>query len=191
MISGPPGFSAIITGISYALNLSLKRVNPTPEAHPNSPTAISQAIWFRFLITVLNGVVILGFDQLSAVILFILISAIDTLSYPVVSHIVLHRSGLGKIYPSFITGFTWVGNLRVLMLMTISLLTVSLGAENMQLIMFPFAIWMIWASWSVATRAIGRGGWVGAGMVFLALILEMLLGAMIITFIHPVTPIAS
>ena len=60
-----------------------------------------------------------------------------------------------------------------------------MGVENMQIIMFPFAIWMIWASWSVATKSIGRGGWVGAGMVFLALILEMLLGAMIITFIHP------
>ena len=185
MISGPPGFSAIVTGISYALSLATKRVEPSAEAHPNGPVAISQAIWFRFLITILNGVVILGFDNAFALVLFFMISAIDTLSYPVVSHVVLYRSGLGKVYPNFITGFTWVGNLRVLMLMTISLLTISLGVESMQIIMFPFAIWMIWASWSVATRAIGRGGWAGAGMVLLALVLEMLLGALIITFIHP------
>ena len=185
MISGPPGFSAIVTGISYALSLATRRVEPSADAHPNGPVAISQAIWFRFMITVLNGVVILGFDNVVGLVLFFLIAAIDTMSYPVVSHLVLAKSGLGKTYPNFITGFTWVGNLRVLILMTISLLTVSLGAENMQIIMFPFAIWMIWASWSVATKSIGRGGWIGAGMVFLALILEMLLGAMIITFIHP------
>ena len=191
MIAGPPGFSAIISGISYGLSLAIRKVEPGPDAHPNGPIAISQAIWFRFMITVLNGVVILGFDKMTALVLFIFISAIDTLSYPVVSHAILHRSGLGKLYPTFITSFTWVGNLRVLILMTISLLTVSLGAENMQLIMFPFAIWMIWASWSAATRSLGRGGWAGAGMVFLALVLEMLLGAMILTFIHPSLPAAS
>ena len=185
MISGPPGFSTIITGLSYAFNLSLRKVNPTSDTHPNNPVAISQAIWFRFMISVLNGVVVLGFGKLTTLILFILIAAIDTLSYPVVSHTVLHRSGLGKVYPSFITGFTWVGNLRILMMMTIVLLTSSFGVEHMQPIMFAFAIWMIWASWSVATITIGRGGWVGAGMVFLALILEVLLGAIILTFIHP------
>ena len=78
MISGPPGFSAIVTGISYALNLATRRVEPTAEAHPNGPVAISQAIWFRFMITVLNGVVILGFDKITALILFFLIAAIDT-----------------------------------------------------------------------------------------------------------------
>ena len=94
MISGPPGFSAIVTGISYALSLATRRVEPSAEAHPNGPVAISQAIWFRFMITVLNGVVILGFDNVVGLVLFFLIAAIDTLSYPVVSHLVL-AIGLG------------------------------------------------------------------------------------------------
>ncbi len=188
MISRPPGFSAIVSGISYALSLALRKVEPSPKAHPNGPIAIAQALWFRYMVTVLNGVVILGFDKVTALVLFFLISAIDTLSYPVVSHAVLHKAGMARVYPTFITAFTWVGNLRVLLLMTISLLTVGLGVESMQIIMLPFAIWMIWASWSVATHALGRGGWAGAGMVFLALVLEMLLGALILTFIHPPVP---
>lgn len=191
MISTPPGFSATITGISYALNLALKKADPTPEAHPHDSTAIAQALWFRFIIAILNGAIILGLGDWSPLILFILISAIDTLSYPVVSHAVLNRAGLGSLYPCFITAYTWVGNLRILMLMTIGLLAANFEFQEPYMIMFPFALWMLWAAWSVATRALGRGGWVGAGMVLLAVILEMILGLLIIMFINPAVPLES
>lgn len=183
---GPPGFSAIIAGMTYGLRLALRQVDPADtDAHPNGPAAIAQALWFRYLITALNGVLVLSFDQTAAILLFLLISVIDTFAYPVVSHGVLYRAGLGPRYPSFITAYTWVGNLRILLLMSVSLLTASFGTQELQIALFPFALWMIWASWSVATHSLKRGGWVGAGMVFLGLILEMLLGALIITFIHP------
>jgi hypothetical protein len=120
--------------------------------------------------------------------MFFLISAISVLSYPVASQAVLYRSGLSEAYPSFITGFVWVGNLRVFLLTMINMLSGIFGPENLLIVMFPFAIWMIWASWSVATLALGRGGWVGAGMVLLALVLEMLLGVLFIIFILPPVP---
>jgi hypothetical protein len=186
MISGPPGITNIVRGITYAINLSVRRVHPNSDAHPSDSAAIAQAIWFRYIITVLSVALVLDFDPASTFILILLIYAIDALSYPVVSHIVLHRAGLGKVFPSFITAFTWLGNLRVLLGMILGQLSSILSVEeNILIIMFPLAIWMIWASWSVATLALGRGGWAGAGMVLLALVLEMVLTAMIVIYVLP------
>lgn len=190
MIPAPPGFSAIIAGLAYAFRLSTRAVHPNNKsAHPQDSVAIWHALWFRLMVTTFNGVMIFGFKNGSLLLTFFLISLIDTLSYPVVSHSVLARSNLIDRYHRFITCFTWVGNLRVLLMMAITLTAGLINQDNLQIMILPFAIWMIWAAWSVSTQSLERGGWVGAGMVFLALILEMLLGALIITFIHPNLPV--
>lgn len=193
MIPSPPGFSAIINGIAYGLRLATRSVHPNagpnhPKGHACDATAIWQALWFRLLVTLFNGVLILGFNQISTMLLFFFITVIDTLSYPVASHAILHRTSMANRFPAFITAFTWVGNLRVLLMMSITLLAGMFDDQTLQVMIFPFALWMIWAAWSVATQSLGRGGLIGAGMVFLALVLEMILGALIITFIHPSLP---
>ena len=193
MIPSPPGFSAIINGITYGLRLATRAVHPNdgpthPKGHAYDANAIWQALWFRFLVTLFNGALILGFADISTMLMFLFITFIDTLSYPVASHAILHRTNMAGRYPAFITAFTWVGNLRVLIMMSITLLAGALDDQTLQVMIFPFALWMIWAAWSVATQSLGRGGMVGAGMVFLALVLEMILGALIIIFSHPSLP---
>ena len=103
----------------------------------------------------------------------------------------MNRTSLAGRYQPFITAFTWVGNLRVLLMMSITLFAGMVDDQTLQIMIFPIALWMIWAAWSVATQSLGRGGVVGAGMVFLALVLELIIGAMIITFIHPSLPTPS
>ena len=196
MIPSPPGFSAIINGITYGLRLAIRSAHPLdganhPKGHAHDTTAIWQALWFRLLVTLFNGVMILGFTEVSTMMMFFFITVIDTLSYPVVSHAILNRTSLLGRYPVFITAFTWVGNLRVLLMMSITLFAGLVDDQTLQIMIFPIALWMIWAAWSVATQSLGRGGVVGAGMVFLALVLELIIGAMIITFIHPSLPTPS
>jgi hypothetical protein len=188
MIPAPPGFGAIITGISYGLKLAIRQVHPLDSsAHPQDARAVWQALWFRFLVTMFNGALVLGVFQASTLTFFALISIIDTLAFPVVSHAVIARMGNAERFPAFITAFTWVGNLRVLLMMTIVLMAGFMDAHSMQLLIFPFALWMIWASWSVASQTL-LGGWKGAGMVILAMIFEMITGFLIITYIHQVLP---
>lgn len=186
MISGPPGFSAILNGITYGFELSLRRTDPNDaSAHPNGPVAIAQAIWFRFMITVLNGSLIMGFTDASGIAMFMLVILIDTLAYPVVSHAILYQNGMGARFPSFITAYTWVGNLRVLLVMTLSLLSSFVGAPQLQIMLLPIGLWMIWASWSVATHTLQRGGLAGAGMVVLSMVLEVIILMAMLAFINP------
>ncbi len=182
-----PSLTETITGVRdgiiFGFRLSLRRASPND--HPNNAAAIWHALWFRFLITVLNGVFVLGFDMMAAIFIFVLVSAIDTLIYPNASYAVMNRTGLGASFPRFITAYTWLGNFKIVLLMAISILASSFGGTVVQMVLFPFALWMIWASWSVATASLGRGGLAGAGMVFLALMLELLIAGLIITFIQP------
>jgi len=188
MIPAPPGFGAIITGIAYGLKLSVRQVHPLDTAaHPQDARAVWQALWFRFLVTMFNGALVMGVFQASTLTTFALISIIDTLAFPVVSQAVLSRMGIKERFPSFITAFTWVGNLRILLMMTITLLAGFMDANSLQLLIFPFALWMIWASWSVANHSL-LSGWKGAGMVILAMIFEMITGILIITYIHQILP---
>ncbi|MCE2517349.1 MAG: hypothetical protein J4F41_05800 [Alphaproteobacteria bacterium] len=186
MISGPPGFSAILNGITYGFELALRKVDPNDASiHPNGPVAINQAIWFRFMITVLNGSLVMGFTSVSSVMMFVMVVLIDTLAYPVVSHAILFQNGMGARFPSFITSYTWVGNLRVLLVMTLTLLSSFLGTPQLQIMLLPIGLWMIWASWSVATLSLQRGGLAGAGMVVLSMLLEVIILMAMLVFINP------
>ena len=183
MIPTPPGLAAIVGGLTYAMQLSVRRCEPS--AMPPSAVAIWDALWFRYMLTLLNGGLILGLGNMGAALMLAVLGLVDVLSYPVVSHFVLRQMQLDRHYTQFILAVTWVGNLRVMILMMIILMTTPVGLGTSTIFMFPFAIWMIWATWSAATRSIENRGWVGAGMVLLLMILEMINGTMIITFLHP------
>ena len=189
MIPAPPGFGAIINGITYGLNLALRRVDPaSPDAIRQSPDTIWDALWFRFLVTLLNGALILGLGNMTVVVLLGLLGIVDALSFPVVSQLVIARLGLMPRFVAFILSVTWVGNLRIIVLMSVMLIfgpisAVGVGAGN--IILLVVALWLIWATWSAATLSLGRGGWLGAAMVILMMAVEMINGMLIVTFIHP------
>lgn len=183
MIPTPPGLGAIVNGLAYGLKLAIRRGEPQ-DMQPH-PGAVWDALWFRYMLTLLNGGLILGLGNYSAVLMLAVLGLVDVLSYPVVSHFVLRQMQLDRFFPQFALAVTWVGNLRVMILMMIILVTSPAATASATLIMFPFAIWMIWATWSAATRSIESRGWVGAGMVVLMMILEMINGMMIISFLHP------
>ena len=189
MIPAPPGFGTIISGITYGLNLALRRVDPaSPTAIRQAPDAIWDALWFRFLVTLLNGALILGLDNLSAMVLPGLLALVDALSFPVISQLVISRLGLMGRFVPFILSVTWVGNLRIVVLMTVMLVfgpisAVGIGAGN--IVLMAVALWLVWATWSAATLSLGRSGWLGAAMVILMMAVEMINGMLIVTFIHP------
>jgi len=190
MIPSPPGFGAVISGMTYGLNIALRRVDPAdPAAIGQHVGAIWDALWFRFLITFLNGALILGLSNFSMIALLGLLALIDALSFPVISQLVIGRMGLMPRLIPFLLSVTWVGNLRIVVLMTVMLMfgpisAVGLGAGN--LILLAVALWLIWATWSAATLSLGRSGWLGAAMVILMMAVEMINGMLIVTFIHPV-----
>ena len=69
--------------------------------------------------------------------------------------------------------------------MTLTLLSSFVGAPQLQIVLLPIGIWMIWAAWAVATATLQRGGWIGGGMVLLSMILEVLLLLFMVIFINP------
>ena len=183
MIPTPPGIGAIIAGLAYGLRLSTRRGEPQDMAPTNS--AIWDALWFRFLLTLLNGGLILGLGNFGAVLMLAVLGLIDVLSYPVVSHFVIRQMQAERFFPQFILAVTWVGNLRVMILMMVILMTSSAALTSASFVMFPFAIWMIWATWSAGTRSMDNRGWLGAGMVIVMMLMEMINGMLIISFLHP------
>jgi hypothetical protein len=183
MIPKPPGPRVIITGLNYALQLSMHRCEP--KAMSSSNDAVWDSLWFRYMLTLLNGSLIVDFGQMTAVVMLAVLGLLDTLSYPVVSHFILRQMQLNRHFPQFIVAVTWVGNLRVIILMILFLLLGQMDMATASLYIFPFAVWMIWATWSAATRSTGNKGWVGAGMMVVMMMLEMVNGILIITFLHP------
>ncbi|XDZ65309.1 hypothetical protein AB8880_10305 [Alphaproteobacteria bacterium LSUCC0684] len=189
MIPAPPGFGSIITGMTYGLNLALRRIDPANTgAISQTPGAIWDALWFRFLVTLLNGALILGLGNVSAIVLLGLLALVDALSFPVISQVVIARLGLMPRFVPFILSLTWVGNLRIVVLMTVMLAFGPISAVGMgpgNIILLAVALWLIWATWSAATLSLGRSGWLGAAMVVLMMAVEMINGMLIVTFIHP------
>lgn len=182
MIPSLPSFATIVTGVSYALRMALRQAQPAMLL-PTSK-AIWDALWFRFLLVLGNGIVMLGFDHAAVFPLLALIALVDTLSYPVISQFALQLAGYGKRFPLFILAMTWIGNLRVMILMVVLL---STGGDSVigNFALFVVALWMIWATWSVASQSLGNKGLAGAGMVILMMVVEMINASVIIQFIHP------
>ena len=125
MIPTPPGLAAIVGGLTYAMQLSVRRCEPS--AMPPSAVAIWDALWFRYMLTLLNGGLILGLGNMGAALMLAVLGLVDVLSYPVVSHFVLRQMQLDRHYTQFILAVTWVGNLRVMILMMIILMTTPGG----------------------------------------------------------------
>lgn len=177
-----PTLRTLINGIAYGFKLATRQ----EAAHPHNPQAIWQAIWAKFILNMINGGLATGLVNIKVLPFFIAITLIDVFAYPVASHTILNAFNLGKRYTLFITAFLWLGNFRILLLTAIILGSIAVGINNVPILLFPFVIWMIWAMWSVATITIGRGGWVGTGMVILALIIEVVLSLAITSFAAPI-----
>lgn len=184
MIFDLPNFSAIAKGLGYGWQLALKQTDPSDDApHPATSRAIIQALWFKAIIAMVNTSISVPFEHLLTLMTLLLIIIVDTLAYPVISHQVLRRIELEERFPRFITAYTWLGNLRVLMVL--GLIFLSSVAPRVMILVVPISLWMLWAAWFVASKSLGRGGWLGAGMVGLAILLELLLTLITISIINP------
>ena len=183
MILRPPAPGAIISGLVYGLKIALRR--GTPQDISPTTGAIQDALWFRYMLTLFNGVLVLGFSDYGGLIMLAALGLIDVLSYPVASHFVLRLMLLERFFPQFILAVTWVGNLRIIVLMTAILMAGSASVPSFSLIVFPFAIWMIWATWSAAARSIENRGWLGGGMLVLMMLVELINWFLFVSFLHP------
>ena len=182
MIPPLPTPSTVVDGITYALRMAIRQGEPGQLEPTNR--AIWDALWFRFFLIFANSIVMLGMDHAWLIPLLGVIALVDTLSFPVISHFVLQLTGLTGRFPLFILATTWIGNLRVIILF---LMLMILGSDSLggNFLLLVVAIWMIWAAWSVATRSLGQGGFAGAGMVILMMVVEVMNASVIIGMIHP------
>lgn len=182
MIPSPPSIAAIVDGMAYSIRMATRQSQPA--AMLPTPTAIWDALWFRFILVLLNGIVMLGWGNLHVLPLLAVIGLVDTLSYPVVSQYVLQLTGLGRQFQQFILSVTWIGNLRVILLMAILLGTSGTSVIG-NFLLFVAAIWMIWATWTVAAASLGDKKLAAVGAVLLMMVLEMINASVIINMIHP------
>jgi hypothetical protein len=186
MISGPPNIPAIAKGLRYGKQLAFGKINPSDiDVYPNEPKDIAEALWFRFMLSMFNGVLSFQLDNFSMAIALVLVIIISTLAEPVVSHAVLRQFGLASRWPSFITAYTWLGNFRILLVLMLFIVSNALSAPQLQLAAIPIGFWMLWATWFVATHSLKRGGLAGVGMVVLTIVLELILTFMLVYFINP------
>lgn len=187
MIPLPPSLSTVVTGIAYALRLAspIRRMRKKLDEPDPTAKAIWDSLWFRFLLVVVNGLAVLDIDNAGLIPLLVIVALVDTLSYPVISHIVLQFTSLAGRFQPFILAVTWVGNLRIILMM-VALFGTG-GVENVggNLLLVLIAFWMIWATWSAATRGLNGNGWAGAGMLILMMALEFLNAMVVISFVHP------
>ena len=183
MIPLPPSPKIIIDGITYALKMSLRQTHPS--AMPPTTEAIWHALWVRFALIILNSTIMLEERSFALFAMLIPIAVIDVLSYPVVSHFALLTSGNEKRFPLFILAMTWIGNLRVIILMTTLLI---IGIENPGggiFLLLAVGMWMLWATWSVATISLNHKALAGVGMIALMMVVEILNANILIRFVLP------
>lgn len=176
-------------GIAYAMRLATRQGEPA-ELAPETK-AIWDALWFRFMLVTANGVAMLGMDHFGLIPLLVALALVDTLSYPVVSQIVLRLAGMADRFPVFLLSMSWIGNLRVMLMMTV--LLVFGGGEGMggNAVLAMVAVWMIWAAWSVASRSLGGKGLAGAGMLVLLMVVEVVNASIVVNVIRPLVPEAG
>ena len=124
MIPTPPGLAAIVGGLTYAMQLSC--AGARPSAMQPSAVAIWDALWFRYMLTLLNGGLILGLGNMGAALMLAVLGLLDVLSYLLSAISCCARCNLTH-YTQFILAVTWVGNLRVMILMMIILMTTPVG----------------------------------------------------------------
>ena len=190
MIPLPPTPLTVALGLSFALQMALGREDPNgfkPKFEPIWQKAIWDALWVRFMLLGANGVLVLGLDHAHLIPLLLATSLVDTLSYPVIAQFALQVSGMAGKFPLFIMCMTLVGNLRIILV--IAALLATGGAGNMAglLLLAAIGVWMIWATWLVASRSLGYSGWLGFLFVLLMMFTEILNAGIFLTFVHPLT----
>lgn len=188
MIPSPPTPASIVMGLSLALRMALGQEEPgrlKTRFEKMWGKAVWEALWFRLILLVANGTLMVGLDHLNLIPLLVVVALVDTLSYPVVSHFALQAIGMAERFPLFILSMTLVGNLRIILIMTTLLATGGGSGMAGNIIMLAVAVWMIWAAWFAASRSLGRKGWLGAGMLVLMMFTEILNALVILTFVQP------
>lgn len=177
--------SAFEIGLRQAMLAAIGR--PPMVNLKNRGTAaylICHALAVRWLLTVINGVVLLHGAERGYFTLFALIALVDTLLYPVASHAVMQRMGCGNRWPGFIMLLTWVNNLRIMLLFAVGMLSIII--PGLEVLILGFVLWMLWTAWRAATISLGRGGWAGGGMILLSVLLEVGLGVIVLGLV--ITP---
>ena len=183
MIPLPPSPFSMVMGIAYALRLAIGRGHG--DFTKPSAKAVWDALWFRFLLIAANGMLVVGFDHANAIPLLLAVALCDTLFYPVLSHFTLQAIGMSGRFPLFIMAMTWFGNLRIILLMVILL---ALGGGQNPLgttVLVVVGFWLVWATWSIASRSLGDRGWLGVGMLMLMMFAEILNAGVVVSFVHP------
>ena len=183
MIPSPPSPSTIISGIAHALRMAVLKGHP--EQLDPTPKAIWDSLWLRFMLLTATGTLVLSSDQISLVPLLAVVALVDTLSYPVVSQITLNHIGMAGRFPLFILSVTWIGNLRVILMMVILMIAGGIQTSGGTLLIVATAFWLLWATWSVAALSLGGRGWLGAGMVVLMMFVELTNALIFDAFVHP------
>ena len=187
MIPSPPTPASIVMGLSLALRMALGQEEPDrfkAKFEKMWSKAVWEALWFRLMLLVANGTLMVGLDHVNLIPLLVVVALVDTLSYPVVSHFALQAINMAERFPLFILSVTLVGNLRIILIMT-ALLSTGGGGVAGNTILLAVAVWMIWAAWFAASRSLGRKGWLGVGMLVLMMFTEVLNALVILTFVHP------
>ena len=188
MIPSPPTPTTVVMAISLALQMALGRQEPKQfksRFETIGAKEIWDSLWVRLILLMANGVLVLGLDRLDLLPLLAAVALVDTLSYPVVSQFTLQAIGMANRFPLFILAITWIGNLRIILLMAALHLAGGGQSTAGTLVLTGVALWMLWATWSVASQTLGRRGWLGVGMLVLMMSVELVNALLVATFVHP------
>ena len=186
MIPPLPSISTIIDGMTYAIRMAFGQARP--EDMPPETKAIWDALWVRYILTLLSNLIVLESNHLTLFALMLPAALIDTLLYPVVSHFCLERTQYANRFPQFILAMTWIGNLSMIIMMTLIALfgntdTTPVGFGGFLLVIA--AIWMIWVTWSVATASLDNRKFLGVMMIVLMMIVQIINALIVFGIAHP------
>ena len=181
--SPPPRPLMVLLGFTLAVRMAVRKDDPSVVTP--TPKKVWDALWIRFFLLMASGMAMLGMDNANLIPLLLATVMVDTLSYPVISQFTLKQIGLAERFPLFIMCMTWIGNLRIILMLT-GLFATGAG-ENLvgAFILAVLAVWMLWATWWVAARSLGNRGWLGGGMLVLMMFTEFLNAMVMLTFIQP------
>jgi hypothetical protein len=173
MVPNPPGFAKILNGLLYGMRVAFAQVKAGEEAdHPQNVSAVWDALWASWLISLMIGVPMLGlWGSLEQLLSFIIVSLLITMLYPVLSYYVLAWLGFQHRYVPFIITMTWINNFREVLVLLLVLAFNSIQRNDLLMILTPVAFWMLWAFWRGGTQALRASGW--TGLLMLALLITV------------------
>ena len=171
-----PGRILQLLMLTFQMKLGLRKVDDT---YSLTAAGVWQAIWAALILGALTLVYPATMDGAWVLAIQLSMQLLSMCLVVLVFVWLLRMAGLDSRKFLYIVPFLWIDNLQTLFGGLAQNFVLFTGELTYLVLLLPLVVWNIYWQWRVGRDQLGRGGWFSAGLLLVAMFIEIVLFAIV------------